>query len=499
MWCNTTNQNHSVRALVNKGMLIIVSFVLFVTACTPPGGVGEDLPPDSTLDVLVGPTPTQLPDRPNYAPGELVEYIAQTGDTLPALASHFHTTEAEIRAANPQIPADATTMPPGMPMQIPIYYLPFWGSPFKIIPDSHFINGPAGIDFDTTAFVASRPGWLKDYRTYAAGASRSGAEVVDLVAMNFSVSPRVLLAILEYQTGALSQPEAPDMAYPLGYRSYLNPGIYLQLVWAANTLNNAYYGWRTGSLSSFEHQDGRLERPDPWQNAASVAFQYYFSRILPRSEYGGAIGPEGIAHSYRALFGDPWGADQAHIPVSLQQPVFLLPFTPGEAWTYTGGPHTGWGQGEPLAGIDFAPPAVVGGCAPSERFATAIADGFVIRSEPGIIVQDLDGDNDARTGWVIFYLHVATERRAALGAELRAGDPIGYPSCEGGRTTGTHIHIARLYNGEWIPADGPLALNLEGWVAHNGAVPYQGTLTRGSRVVTACDCSDPASQIRAGE
>ena len=38
---------------------------------------------------------------------------------------------------------------------------------------------------------------------------------------------------------------------------------------------------------------------------------------------------------------------------------------------------------------------------------------------------------------------------------------------EGGHVTGTHVHIARKYNGEWIPADG-LAFNLEGWVAHDG-------------------------------
>ncbi len=48
--------------------------------------------------------PTPMPTRPPYVPGTLVDYTAQTGDTLPALASHFNTTESEIRAANPIIP-----------------------------------------------------------------------------------------------------------------------------------------------------------------------------------------------------------------------------------------------------------------------------------------------------------------------------------------------------------------------------------------------------------
>ena len=61
--------------------------------------------------------------------------------------------------------------------------------------------------------------------------------------------------------------------------------------------------------------------------------------------------------------------------------------------------------------------------------------------------------------------------------------------------TGTHIHISRKYNGEWIPADGPLAFNMEGWVAHNGLVAYAGTLNKGSLKVTACECSDAYSAV----
>lgn len=35
-------------------------------------------------------------------------------------------------------------MPPGMPMKIPIYYLPFWSSSYKVLPDSLFVNGLGG-------------------------------------------------------------------------------------------------------------------------------------------------------------------------------------------------------------------------------------------------------------------------------------------------------------------------------------------------------------------
>lgn len=444
---------------------------------------------------------TPLPTRPPFSPGELVDYVVQTGDTLPALASHFNTSVDEIREANPIIPEEVSTLPPGMPMSIPIYFAPFWGTYYQILPDSLFVNGPSQVGFDSQAFVSEKQGWLHGYSEYASGANRSGAEIVDLVAKNFSISSRLLLALLEYQTGALTKPDLPEDVgeYVLGRADQEHRGLYLQLVWAANTLNNGYYAWRTGDLESITLLDRTVERPDPWQNAATVALQYYFSRLFSQQEYDRAIGAQGFAATYQDLFGNPWENEQPHIPGSLIQPELVLPFEPGETWALTGGPHTGWGTGAPLAAIDFAPPSVVGGCVPTNEWVTAVAPGLVVRSEPGIVVLDLDSDGDERTGWVIFHLHVGKEGIVPLSANLNTGDPIGHPSCEGGTSTGTHIHLARKYNGEWIVADGPLPFNLEGWVAHNGEKPYQGTLTRFSDIVMACECSDSDSFITAGE
>jgi hypothetical protein len=388
-----------------------------------------------------------------------------------------------------------------MPMKIPIYYQPFWGSQYQIIPDSLFINGPAQVSFDTAGFVADQPGWLKSYREYAFGGNRSGAEIVNYVAKNFSISPRLLLILLEYQTGALSIPTLPEdvYPYPLGYHDWQHEGLYLQLVWAANLLNNGYYQWRSGDLVEFDHLDGSQERPDPWQNAASVAIQYYYSRIIDGDPYARAVAQDGFGKSYEKYYGDPWQSESPHNPGSIEQPVFTLPFLPGLTWAYTGGPHTGFGEGAPLAAIDFAPGAMSSGCVPTSEWATAVAPGVISRSEPGAVVLDLDGDGDERTGWVVFYFHIETKDRAPVGKALQTGDQIGHPSCEGGRTTGTHIHIARKYNGEWIPADYVIPFNLGGWIPHNGSSEYAGTLTMGGDTIIACTCADEASQINANE
>ncbi len=476
---------------------LLVGGLLF-SACIPASSeVSSTISPIQSLTSEN--TPTALPTREKYAPGQLVDYIAQSGDTLPALAAHFNTTEAEIRSANPTIPDPVTTLPPGFPMKIPIYYESLWGAPNHILPDNAFVNGPAGISFDTKAFINAQPGWLKTYSEYVVGETRDSAGIIDYVSTYYSISPKLLLMLVEYQAHALSQ-LAPleESDFPMGFHDPYRTSIYQQLILTANALNNGYYGWRTGRLKSFSRADGTLEFPDPWQNAGTVGLQYFFTQTRDTSGYQQATLGGSFLKLYNQYFGDPWQDIEPQIPGSLEQPTLVLPFTPGTTWVYTGGPHTGWGSGDPLAALDFAPPLNATGCIPTELYALAMADGVIVRTATGVAVLDLDGDGDERTGWDILYLHLTTSDIPPVGTHLKMGDKIGRPSCEGGETTGTHVHIARKYNGEWIAADSALPFNLEGWIPHNGDVPYLGTLTRAGHEIVACTCSDYRSFITAG-
>ena len=141
---------------------------------------------------------------------------------------------------------------------------------------------------------------------------------------------------------------------------------------------------------------------------------------------------------------------------------------------------------EGLAPVDL----IVG---PGNAWVTAAASGLVVRSGSGMVVIDLDGDGREQTGWVLIYLHLAVDGRIALNTWVATGDPLGHPSCEGGFATGTHLHIARKFNGEWVQADGPLPFNLGGWVAQAGSEAYEGTLTRDGVTVTACVCGNADS------
>lgn len=484
-----------------KGLNLLL-IILFLTACVSETPTSIQVTPTTitTEQIIDGKTATPLPTRGVYDPGTPVDYTAQEGDTLPALAAHFNTTEKEIREANPDLPASITTLPAGLPMRIPIYYLALWGTPYRIIPDSLFVNGPAQVGFNTVAFVDSQPGWLKNYSAFAGEVTRRGGNLINYVAETYSISPRLLLAIAEYQAGALSSPvlDKEKIDYTLGYDNQYHKGLYLQLVWAANTLNNVYYQWRTGRIDTINLLDGTLEHPDPWQNASTVTLQAYFSLILPADQYKLAISSSGLTATYTKLFGDPWQNVQNNIPGSLEQPTLLLPFEPGKTWAFTGAPHAGWGSGDPLAALDFAPPTSVGKCSISSEYVVAVADGEVSRTDTGVAMLDLDGDGDDRTGWVILYLHLSSNEKVNQGTLVKAGEQLGHPSCEGGEATGTHVHIARKYNGEWVPADSVIPFVMDGWIPHNGMGAYFGYLTKSGRSIIASDSAVSASMITAG-
>jgi hypothetical protein len=57
---------------------------------------------------------------------------------------------------------------------------------------------------------------------------------------------------------------------------------------------------------------------------------------------------------------------------------------------------------------------------------------------------------------------------------------------EGGVSHGLHLHVARKYNGEWVAADGPLPIDLDGWRVRAGAESYLGVLYRGGSELLAC-------------
>jgi LasA protease len=416
-----------------------------------------------------------------------LSYITQAGDSLSALATRFGVRPDQITPAQPT----TGLLIPGQPLTIPnlLGQPPY---PSAVLPDSIVIYSPSATDFQIEAYITQAGGYLSTYTEKVDNEYLRGFDIVRRVAVESSINPQLLLAILEFRSGWVrGQPYAyTQLEYPIGFYVPEYKGLYMELSLAAKELNFGYYGWREGSLTDLPFPDGSHVRVSPALNAGSVAMQVLTGMFyLHQSDWVDALyGTQGITALYDQMFGDPWQAaatTEPLFPAGVTQPVLELPFTAGEYWSLTSGPHISWRTGTPRGALDFAPITGEPACAVSRAWVTASAAGRVVRSERGVVALDLDGDGLEQTGWVLVYMHIAEQERVPLGAWVETNRPIGHPSCEGGTATGTNIHLARKYNGEWLAADGPLPMVLSGWVAHQGELSYEGTLEKDGQIVTA--------------
>lgn len=510
-------QPPSFRRLAAIALLVVwlcavffVSFQILSLLFSRPAAAGYQItgiPPIATgtpsiLGTLDPTTPFQspTPDPPRQLPTlrtSVDQYTVKPNDTLSKIAMRYGVSLNALIQYNQITNPDMLTV--GQVLNIPPQDATQMSTDLKLIPDSELVYSPATVLFNVEEFIRSQKGYLKDYNEVVEGTTLSGPSIVLRVAQEYSVNPRLLLAILEHQSGWVTQANPPQkmLNYPVGFYETWRDGLYSQLAWAANELNRGYYLWKVNAYASISLTDGNTKLMPATINAGTAGVYYLFSKLYDTPGWEKTISETGFLATYTRLFGYPFQyAIEPLIPADLAQPPMQLPFENGVTWSYTGGPHGGWNDGSAWAALDFAPPGEPKGCIVTEDWVVAVADGKIIRSENGAVIQDLSNDGHEQTGWVVFYMHIATNDRVKAGAYVKAGERIGHASCEGGISYGAHLHIARKYNGEWIAADGDLPFNLDGWISSGAGIEYNGYLERNGEIIEAWNSFVPQNQIR---
>jgi LysM repeat protein len=498
----------SPRLVISAKHLLILACLLILVGCHfPQANPDEKVGPGQRKTEVAGilrpenpgtatplPLPTEGVTGVTPPPSPLVQmegyliYTIQQGDTLPALARRFGVEAGDIWADSPLSPTGL--LPIGLQVQIPDILESVLPYSVPILPDSEVIYGPSVGGFDAVEYARAAGGFLVRYSESARGEVMSGPEILQRVAIDSSTNPRLLLAFLEYRSGwVYGYPvNAESDRYPIGYGA-TDAGLYNELMITARLLAQGFYGWRDGSFSTLNFYRGGQARPSPGLNAGSVALMNLFAGLYTQADWEAQLyGEVSFLIFYQEMFGDTWSRAATVEPYLLstdRQPELSLPFAPGEAWSLTAGPHITWQTGTPRGALDFAPITGEPACAVSSWWVTASAPGMVVRATRSVVALDLDGDGDEGTGWVLVYMHIAEKDRVPIGAWVDADAPIGHPSCEGGQSSGTHVHLARKFNGEWLGVGEPFPLVLSGWCAYAGAPRYEGYLQKGDMIVTS--------------
>ncbi|HWS24356.1 MAG TPA: LysM peptidoglycan-binding domain-containing M23 family metallopeptidase [Anaerolineales bacterium] len=426
--------------------------------------------PDNLIDFF--PTFTPLAPEQSITAGfptptpSIDGYVVQDGDYWLTIADAHNVTVEDLLAANNmsefdiiypgdvlKIPGDKIIVQEVVPESVDFNFSEY----HKIIPDSELVFGPSSANFDLAAFISESGGYLAQYEEDVDSESWSGLQIIQFVSENYSINPRILLAILEDRSSWVTRadPAEATLEDPFLLSNQEMIGLYKQANFVADQLNRGYYSWLSQINTGLQLKDGTYWKPSLGVNAGTAGVLHFYANVSDSTEWNYIASPSGISATYARLFGNPFQfAVEPLGPLPGSQPKLNLPFSSKEEWYFTGGPHGGWGEGSSLSAIDFAPPEEYLGCEVSEHFATAVANGIIVRSGKGVVVLDLDGDGYEQTGWVVVYLHIASDG-SVLPGDIEAGGKIGNPSCEGGYALASHLHIARKYNGQWISADDP--------------------------------------------
>ncbi len=434
-------------------------------------------------------TPTPTRESPE---AKLIHYTVQPGDTLFGIATFYGTPLEMLRSFNKLQNVDQIAV--GQVLTVPVNYAR-QGPADLLIPDSELVYGPSFIDFNIKAATSIYTGFFSTYTECVNGNVLSAAEIVQKISEQYSVGPRVLLALLELRGHWLTDAEPSEITqrFPLGYRrTYSREGLFAQLSQAANALNDGFTTWLWTEKWLLTLDNGEYVQYSPSLNAGTAGVQRALA--VGAADYEAWLADlsatEGFSAVYQRLFGDPFSyAVEPLIPYNCQTPELRLPWAQGETWYFTGAPHPGWGTLGAWAALDFATSERNLGCEVSKQWVTAAAAGRIIVSEHGAVWQDLDDDGFLGTGWTLLYLHIAEHDRVTVGTYVQAGDPLGHPSCEGGISTAAHLHFAWRYNGVWMPVDHPVRpMTLSGWYAEASAQAYDGILIKGQVTKEACEC-----------
>lgn len=144
--------------------------------------------------------------------------MVQGGDTLGIIAQRYGVSLEQLTDAN-QL-ANPNLLEVGQTLTISVATPQGLAPAFKIIPNSELVNGPASIGFDTEGFIRTRGGFLAQYTEEVDEKTLTGAQIVDRIAQDYSVSPRLLLAVLQYQSGWLDRTDIKEgkKDFPMGVR-----------------------------------------------------------------------------------------------------------------------------------------------------------------------------------------------------------------------------------------------------------------------------------------
>lgn len=357
----------------------------------------------------------------------------------------------------------------------PVVNDPAADAAYRLLSNGQYVYGPNVADFSVAEYLESNQTAL-------------GSKTLDIYgrANYYSINPRVYLTVIEMATGLVTRADAPEseIANPLGLAgdSFLAQLDTLSEIMNAHYYRHLYdYSPQAASvrvLAPVALADGTLLDIPPATNAGTYALLAGLAAV-PSIDLTVALDdshPDGFRQTYARLFpaDDPLSeANHIYVPgeVGYQAAppdMLQLPYLRGETWTFNGVHNWTGTTGTDMSSIDFSKGWPSWGSDTSDMYVVAAAAGVPRR------ISDCYFRVTHSDGWETEYYHL--EQARSLSGYVNQNQVVGVVAntqaealCNGGFSTGPHVHFGLRRNGAYVPLDGEL---LSGWAVHAGRYAY---------------------------
>lgn len=301
--------------------------------------------------------------------------------------------------------------------------------------------------FDINAFLQTR-----------APALASQAEAISHWAGYSTISPKVLIALMEQQTGAISRAQKGVPNRPFGNLSRAN-GFAEQVRDVSHQLATKLYA-RAAAPEAGLVDHAEFARNLSANNPLHALFE---NRLSIDANIDQSLAD--FAQTYQRLFGTAFNLNNAAASLSapsLAGPangVLRFPFPAGASW-YVGGAHTDTGQGNyPLSSLDMS---LGGGWGSNQSnvWATAAAGG-TFKKHSSCFAEIVHANGWSTTHYHLMNIQYNTGATVAQGARIaNPANTQAQALCDGGHSTGPHEHWSLKKNGSYYHLNG---VYLSGW------------------------------------
>ncbi|MBX0331053.1 peptidoglycan DD-metalloendopeptidase family protein, partial [Oscillochloris sp. ZM17-4] len=337
---------------------------------------------------------------------------------------------------------------------------------------AHQFTGP-----EIQALLEARGSALASAHFQVGDRSQSFTDVLVGLSSLYSISPELLLALMELHSGAISSGGSANLAWAMGYQGDNGGrrGLYSQLRWGARELRYAVRDYTLRDPADppppLVFADGSRQ-----QVSADMPFsRYVLARALAPTTGPGGLGwyMDSLVSTYARLFGDPrdpptdWPAPAQPFltrPMAALAPITSFFDHDAPFLRQNGSLETYWGRQETDAsfaydghtGWDYAmgpPDKVFAAAAGSVIFAGNSDDGCATPARAVIV----DHGNGYRT--LYWHLYRVT---VEAGQQVAAGEQVGVAG-ESGCANGAHLHFQVQYLGRDVDPYGWCGVAPDPW------------------------------------